>query len=221
MIDRLIGLLAPHSCIVCGTEGSLLCMWCQPDALDQVPDRCYHCRAVSQDSAVCKKCKRLSPLQHVWVTTLYKDAAKELVYRLKFARSKAAATLIAELLNESVPYLQPDTLVTYVPTATSRVRQRGYDQTRLVAQAFAHQRGLRCTPLLIRHGQARQVGSDRKHRIEQAAGNYSVVNAKRAQKAQILLIDDILTTGATVESAARVLKKAGTKVINAAIFAQR
>ena len=221
MLDSLISLLAPHNCVVCGSEGSLLCLWCRPDALEPVPERCYHCKVVTQDSAVCTKCRRLSPLRHVWVTTLYKDTAKELVRRLKFSRAKVAARLIAELLNDSVPYLPGYTVVTYVPTATSRVRQRGYDQARLIAREFASLRDLQCVPLLIRHGQARQVGSDRKHRINQAAGNYSVIDSGRVQKKQILLIDDILTTGATVESAARVLKKAGAKTINAAIFAQK
>lgn len=221
MIDQLLSLLAPHGCLVCGVEGSLLCAWCRPDALEPVPERCYHCRAVSQDSAVCKKCMKLSPLRHVWITALYKGTAKELVYGLKFARAKSAAGLIAELLNDSAPHLPADTVVTYVPTATSRVRQRGYDQTRLIARAFAELRNLQCSPLLTRHGQSRQVGADRKHRINQAAGNYSVIDPKRVQKVQILLIDDILTTGATVESAARVLKKAGAKSVNAAIFAQK
>lgn len=221
MIDRFVSLLAPHECLICKQEGPLLCAWCRPDALDPVPGRCYHCKAVTQDSAVCAKCRRLSPLRHVWIATPYRDIAKELVYRLKFARAKSAARLIAQLLEDSVPYLPANTVVTYIPTATNRVRQRGYDQARLIAQAFAKQRSLQCAPLLIRHGQSRQVGADRKHRINQAIGNYSVIDQKRVQDAQILLIDDILTTGATVESAARVLKKAGAKVVNAAVFAQR
>lgn len=173
------------------------------------------------DSAVCSSCRKKSPLKYVWLHTVYKDTAKELIYQLKFARAKAAAKLVAELLDESTPALPEGSTISYIPTATSRVRQRGYDQTQLIAKEFARMRGLPCHTLLVRHGQARQVGSDRKHRIEQASKNYSATNPSKIKGANIVLIDDILTTGATIESGARILKKAGAKQINAVIFAQK
>lgn len=221
MFDRLVGVLAPHICLVCGEEGSLLCGWCATDTLDVIPERCYRCSTLSQDAAVCAKCQSKTPLRHVWVRTIYKDVPKMLVQSLKFSRAKDAITVITVLLDDLVPFLSPETVVSYVPTATSRVRQRGYDQSRLIAQRFARQRGLACTSLLVRHGQARQVGSDRKHRITQAAGNYTVIDSERVRGAKVLLIDDIMTTGATIEAAARALKKAGAKQVNAAIFAQK
>lgn len=221
MLDKLIGVLAPHDCVVCGDEGALLCAWCRLDAVPPLPDRCYRCFAVSQDSLVCAKCRRESPLRHVWVRAQYEAIAKELVYRLKFGRTRAAAQTISLLLDDSVPALQKNTIVTFVPTATSRVRQRGYDQAQLIANSFAKQRGLRYIPLLARQGQSRQVGADRKHRQQQAAGNYRALNLTEVKGAEILLIDDIITTGATIESATKVLKKAGAKQVNAAIFAQK
>jgi predicted amidophosphoribosyltransferase len=139
---------------------------------------------------------------------------------LKFGRTKQAAQVIAAYLNETVPDLPSNTLVTFVPTATSRVRQRGYDQTQLIARAFAKRRGLTYTFLLVRHGQSRQVGSDRKHRFDQASKNYSVLKVI-PKNTEVLLIDDILTTGATLESGAKLLKQSGAKTINAAIFAQK
>jgi ComF family protein len=220
MIDRLLSILAPHICIMCGTEGALLCERCFPDAIDPIPARCYRCSATSANSAVCNSCRRNSPLRYVWVTTQYDGPPKELVYRLKFGRTKQAASVIASYLHETVPVLPPSTVVTFVPTATSRVRQRGYDQIQLIARAFARYRGLQCAPLLVRYGQSRQVGSDRKHRFDQAAKNYGTLK-KVAKGTDVLLIDDILTTGATLESAAKLLKQAGAKTINAAIFAQK
>lgn len=221
MLDRLIGLLAPHTCLVCDAEGGLVCDWCKPDALEAVPERCYRCKVITADSMVCTACRRVSPLKYVWTRTVYKDIAKELVYGLKFARAKAAAKQIAEFLDESTPVLPAGTIVTYIPTASSRVRQRGYDQTRLIAKHFAARRGLPCSSFLMRLGQTRQVGSDRKHRIDQASKNYSAIKLKQLHGANVLLIDDILTTGATIESAAKILKKAGAKQVSVAIFAQK
>jgi ComF family protein len=220
MIDRLISLLAPHVCIMCGTEGALLCTRCAPDATEPVPSRCYRCKAVTTNSSVCGSCRRNSPLRHVWVASQYGGPPKELIYQLKFARAKRASHNIAMYLHETVPALSPDTIVTYVPTATSRVRQRGYDQTRLIARVFAKQRGLPCDELLVRRGQSRQVGSDRKHRQEQAAKNYQS-KQNIAKGTEVLLIDDILTTGATLEASAKILYQAGAKTVNAVVFAQK
>ena len=221
MFDTLIGVLAPHTCLVCRREGSLLCNWCILDAIPALPERCYRCKSISNDSTVCNKCKRLSSLSHVWVRAQYSETAKELIYKIKFARAQAAAKIIAQLLDEVVLDMPKDTLVTYVPTATSRVRFRGYDQSKLIAKYFAKSHGLKCTTLLVRHGQARQVGSDRKHRIMQAEANYTVAKAALVKNHRILIIDDIVTTGATLESISRLLKKAGAKSVSGAVFAQK
>jgi ComF family protein len=175
---------------------------------------------VSQDSAVCKKCRADSRLKFVWARGQYGDVTKTLIYQLKFGRKKAAARVIARLLDESVPFLPKDTLITYVPTATSRVRVRGYDQSRLIAKELSKLRGLTMSPLLVRLGQTRQVGATRKQRIKQASNNYRLTN-KRVTGQNIVIIDDILTTGATVEAAAKLLKQAGAKQVNAAVFAQK
>ncbi len=221
MLDALIGLIAPFTCLMCGREGRLLCETCFDDAIDPVPSRCYRCSAQTVDSAVCRTCRRASPLRQVWVTTVYDGPPKELVERLKFGRTKQAAAYIARYLDQTVATLPDNTLVTFVPTATGRIRQRGYDHAQLIAKDFAERRGLRCAPLLLRHGQARQVGSDRAHRMQQASTNYSHNKKPCSLDTPILLIDDILTTGATMESAAKVLKTAGFKTINAAVFAQK
>jgi ComF family protein len=221
MLDRLVAILAPHTCVVCGSEGRLLCGWCAPDAVLPLPERCYRCYALSADSAVCQTCRRHSPLRCVWVRAQYAGAAKELVYRLKFGRVSAAANAIVTLLDEAIPYLPTETVVTYVPTATGRVRVRGYDQSSLIARAFAKHHGLQFITALARGGQSRQVGSDRKHRQAQAAQNYRSLRPEDVRGKQILLIDDITTTGATLESAAKILKKAGAKRIYAAVFAQK
>lgn len=221
MLDGITKLLAPHTCVVCGREGSLLCVWCWPDALPAMPERCYRCSATSPESEVCKKCRASTPLRHAWVRAQYEGAAKDLVYALKFARAQAAALTIAELLDEAVPALPEGTIITYVPTATSRVRFRGYDQSRLIAKSFARHRGLKLQTLLSRHGQSRQVGADRKHRAAQAAQNYRLVPTAQISGKEVVVIDDILTTGATLESAARILKDAGAKQVNAAVFAQK
>lgn len=218
MLEPFIALLAPHCCLICGSEGALVCDFCLPDAFDHVPERCYVCMTLTQDATVCTKCRK--GLKHVWVRTQYDGIAKQLVHHLKFERAKAAASLIASELDEVLPYLPPGTVVTYVPTATKRIRIRGYDQARLIAQQLAKRRGLSCQPLLKRIGQERQVGSGRAARIAQALHEYGALRIATVPSS-VLLIDDIVTTGSTIESCAKVLRAAGVQEINAAVFAQK
>lgn len=219
MLEYCIALLAPHICLVCGAEGSLLCEWCAPDGVSPVPSRCYRCFVLTPDAGVCRSCRRQTSLEHVWVRTLYAGAPRELMYALKFSRAKAAAKIIAGLVDETVPYLPTDTVITFVPTATSRIRMRGYDQTKLIAKELARLRGLRCRPLLIRRGQTRQVGASRAQRARQAAQNYSARSTDGVTT--VLVVDDILTTGATLESIAQILKDRGIKHVYGAVFAQK
>lgn len=219
--EKMIALIAPHHCLVCDTEGSLLCNWCEPDFLDPLPSRCYSCHKLRPDFAVCTPCRKKSPLSQVWIATSYTENAKQLLEQLKFNRCKAAAPVIAEYLNETLPLLEKDIIIAHVPTATSRRRQRGYDQSELIARELAKRRGLRLATLLARTGHTRQVGATKKQRAEQMQQAFRAANQQDLSGATVLLIDDLTTTGATLEAASKVLKTAGAKKIFAATFAQK
>lgn len=221
MIDRLFSFIAPFDCVICKREGSALCDWCRPDAFAPLPSRCYRCHALTDDSAVCRACRRHSPLKYAWVATEYDQVAKRLLRKYKFERASALSSLLADVLDEVAPYLPADTVVTYVPTATSRVRGRGYDHAARLARDFAGKRGLECVSLLYRQGQTRQVGAKRDQRLAQLQNAFWPRNPSRINNSNILLIDDIVTTGATVESTAKTLKQAGAKQVNALLFAQK
>ena len=220
MFDKLIAVLAPHSCLVCGREGAMLCAWCRQDACLPAIAVCYSCRSLSPDFATCAKCRKKSPLKMVCVATDYRGTAKTLVHNLKFGRAMAAAGTLAAVMDDTLPFLNPETIVTFVPAATGHVRVRGYDQSKLIARAVANGRNLRNFTLLRRSGQERQVGSDRSLRLKQLKNKYRPVKTYLIKGADILLIDDVITTGATLEEAARTLKQAGAKSVSAAVFAR-
>ncbi|MBW3568757.1 hypothetical protein KY385_01355 [Candidatus Parcubacteria bacterium] len=150
----------------------------------------------------------------------YQDTAKELLHRLKFERTSSAAEPIAAAIDNILPDLPPGTLVVYVPTANSRVRIRGYDQAKLIAQKVAKRRNWPYQTLLMRKGSSRQVGSGRQDRFKQIESALLPVKQGNIKSANILMIDDVTTTGATLEAAAKILKSAGAQTIDAAVFAQ-
>lgn len=139
---------------------------------------------------------------------------------MKFSYSVEAADLIAAELANTIPALHPDTLIIHVPTITNHVRTRGFDHALRIAKGLSRSSGLRQAPALARLGQHRQVGSRRQDRITKLEGAFRTKNGYFVKNERILLVDDVLTTGATIEAAAKTLKAAGAKTIDAVIFAQ-
>lgn len=218
LIENIISIIAPHTCLVCGTEGELVCNWCRPDACPLLPSRCYKCYKMTQNSQVCDKCRRTSPLKYVWVCTDYQGVAKQLVYKYKLEQARSAGQLIAEFMGQTLPYLE-NSLMVPIPTATTHIRSRGFDHSQLLAKNLSAKTRLPINAALSRLGQAKQVGNKRRQRKQQLKNTFWVRSFVEGK--QILLIDDVVTTGATLEEAARTLKKAGAKTVNAVVFAQK
>ncbi|HUC89957.1 MAG TPA: phosphoribosyltransferase family protein [Patescibacteria group bacterium] len=216
IFERLLELIAPHQCLGCGAEGSLLCESCR-NAIVPVSSRCYACSHPTDAYKTCHSCGQASDLSQVWAATPYDGLAKELIHKLKFGRAKIAAKDMADIMAHRIP--PGDWLVTYVPTANARVRLRGYDQAQCIAKQLAGMLGLVYTPLLVRQGSRRQLGQNRSSRKTQMQTAFRTTWNEIPQNKPILIIDDVLTTGATLEAAAHALKSAGAQNISAAVFA--
>ncbi|HUS25859.1 MAG TPA: phosphoribosyltransferase family protein [Nevskiaceae bacterium] len=172
---------------------------------------------MSKNFQTCMRCRRSSALKNVWVTTAYGGLAKESIHALKFGRAQSTAADIAQAMAIQLP---AGLLVTHVPTATDRVRKRGYDQAQLMSNGIARLLSSPAIPLLARTGQQRQLGRGGGTRRKQMEGAFRALRPRRIHQADILLIDDVLTTGATLEAAALTLKAAGARQVYGAVFAQ-
>jgi ComF family protein len=218
ILDRLIGYLAPHTCLGCSREGKLLCVDCS-DGLPRVPERCYRCRKRSLVGRTCLSCRRSSNLRAVRVATMYDSTAKALVWKLKFSGAQAAATEISALLTKLI--MGEDELEAHilpVPTTSRRVRQRGYDQTKLLGRALASRTNIQYLNCLHRSGQAHQVGASRRQRLSQLEDAFRTNQSLGGM--HIILVDDVVTTGATLEAAAKACRAAGAVRVEAVVFAQ-
>lgn len=220
LIEQFFKILAPYDCLGCGTEGSLLCSWCMEAALPATDGRCYRCNRLSANYKVCTTCRRHSSLNHLWVRTQYSDIAKELIHRMKFKYSGEAADMIAAEMLNTLPALGPDVLIINVPSISRHIRQRGFDHTLRISRLLSQKTGWLRLPALVRHGHSTQVGASRKQRLTQTSGVFSVRIPGTIKGANILLVDDVLTTGATMEAAAKALKQAGAKTVDAVVFAR-
>lgn len=216
MFDQLLSVIAPHSCLGCNAEGSLLCAVCREN-LPLVAERCYRCHALSPGGHTCPSCRRHSTLHSVVAATKYDETAKALIWKLKFAHAPAAARNVVDVMVDRLVFA--DAVLVHVPTATGRVRQRGFDHAYQITRLIAARTSLPHRTYLRRIGQARQVGSSKQARADHMEHGYYAVSPRLIQDAHIILVDDVVTSGATLEAAARTLKAAGAKRVDAVVFA--
>jgi ComF family protein len=219
ILDTFIGKLAPHECLGCGAEGDLLCSACSAN-LTAAPERCYLCQKIMNKSLTCSLCRSKSSLHRVHVVTVYGTVAKSLIWKLKLAGAQSAARIMALHMARLMGGLPDKAIIVPVPTATSRVRQRGYDQAKLLARELSKQTRLPYRNCLARSGQTHQHGLPRRERLTRLETAFHASKAQTIHKAHVILVDDVVTTGATFEAAAKVLRAAGAAQIEAVVFAQ-
>lgn len=113
-------------------------------------------------------------------------------------------------------------MISWIPLSKKRLRQRGYDQARLIAEEISSKTGLPCRQLLqkVKNNGAQSLTRDAKQRRENVAGVYALCGQTDVSGLRILLVDDVVTTGATMSEAARILRKAGAKAVYGAALAR-
>lgn len=218
-IEQIISIIAPHYCTECGQEGKLICEKCTAPILNAGDIGCLLCDSSPNNSGVCSNCLNQSGIQAVWALGAYEGALERLIHDMKFRHKREAATILGEQLAKVIPEQEAAPLIIPLPTAADRMRQRGFDHSASIAKALARVRAWPYSPLLRRNHYGRQVGSDKRTRIQQAAQAYRL--DVLAGNRPVLLIDDVLTTGASIKAAAQLLRQAGCQQIMAAVAAKQ
>ena len=188
------------------------------------PPRCIMCHRLLPEVTVCHTC-RSALAEHAAVHVdappfvfeayapfYYEGAVRRAIIRLKFNRAAAYAAPLAELMRECLEehLLGRFDLITWVPISKKRLRQRGYDQSLLIAKCLADWFSIPLVSTLtkVRDTPRQSTRNSASERRANVLGVYAPTNADFQQK-NILLIDDVLTTGATISECARTLKCAG------------
>ena len=210
MIRRLLNLLFPPKCLLCRRFLS-----------KSETHLCHKCRA---DAPEFTKSKRSIPFVAQWTGIwYYTDTVRSSILRFKFYNARSYALPYAQLLALRLQKegLDDADLISWVPISDARRRKRGYDQGQLLAEALASELNLPCIRLLekVRDTLPQSGFRDASGRRANVLGAYRYINRQHIIGKRILLLDDVVTTGATASECAKTLTAGGAKSIALAAVA--
>ena len=219
MIDGLFGIIAPHHCYGCGVTGTVLCDCCKNDIFEERnADKVTSGRTYASNT-MCRPDAK--PRQPTWCAAPRRGVLAEIIDAYKFQRVKAAHRPLAELLFESLPDLPGSTIIVPIPTAPRNVRVRGYDHMVLIARELSRLSGWKVSPLLQRTNNVTQHFTKTATERKRQAEKFFSIRKNPEPHRLYIIIDDIATTGATLDAAVHCLKSAGAKTVYTATIAKQ
>ena len=203
----MLDLLFPPRCAACGSVGWPLCGPCTDRVAVITPPWCERCgRPWEEPLLSCVDCPP-KPIDAARSPFLYEGPLARAIKGMKFSGWHALGSHLAGAMAEVAGELLPADMVTWVPLSRRRRARRGFDQAEVVARALGARLDVPVRPLLRRtrdtSAQARKGGAERRRALEGA------FVAREDVGGRILLVDDVLTTGATAAASARTLRRAG------------
>lgn len=210
----LASLLFGGSCFLCrGSASALLCRACDADLPRLSAERCPRCALPSPRAETCGRCLAHPPHYDATVAALaYAFPADALVHALKFRGELALAPLLAGYLAEEIPREPRIDFLVPVPLSRERLRERGYNQAVEIARHLRQGRLLVDACARSRHT-APQLELPYDERRRNVKGCFIANRAFNG--AAVAVVDDVMTTGATLDEVARTLKAAGaSRVVN-------
>ena len=215
-LDRLLDLALPASCAGCGTEGRPICDRCLPDVRARV--------GMPAGTPIGPGDGPPEPLVQLEWCSPFAGTTRRALHSLKYAGERRLAQPLGEAVAARWARVGAGgDVIVHVPVHATRHRERGYDQAALIAAVAAGALGLPCRAAVVRvRSTAPQFRLDRRDRAANVSQAFAVDQAQRAAIAGrwVILVDDVVTTGATVCEAAWALVGAGAMAVSAITVAR-
>ena len=200
IFKNILAVLFPQKCLGCKKENEILCSNCLLKI--NRPDTPY--------------------LNGIHIASNYQDAVlKKALWMLKYQGVKQLAKPLAELIRERIwKKLETENwLVVPVPLSKNKLRHRGYNQAELIARELSG--NVRADVLFKKfHTKSQVEVKNKEERLVNIIGSFEIKNPEKIKGKKIILIDDVLTTGATMREAQKVLKSAGAKKVVGVVVAR-
>jgi len=233
-IKGFVNLIYPRSCAVCkkslgSSEECAVCAPCVSRITTHPKPYCRLCgKTVPDRGGLCADCRRQNPsFAMARSACLYEGALKELIHLFKYNNRRSLAGLFSrymiDFLKDDHALTEGAGLITFVPLQRKRRCERGFNQSRLLASNIAAAVGLGLADCLDKKKATRNQNElPRSDRLQNVKGAFRVRSGREAliQDQAILLIDDVMTTGSTLDECSRVLLDAGAKEVRCLTLAR-
>lgn len=213
LVELAVDSFFPKQCVSCGKVGSFLCLSCKRKLPSLAAPLCPKCGRPQASGIVCPSCRqRRTEIDGIRSPYRFDEVIRKAIHQLKYQNLKAISSCLAELLAD---YLEPSPLpgevLVPVPLHQRRLKERGYNQSSLLSRELGK---LTSLPVIegclirIKEAQPQVRAASMEERRENVVGAFICRNEKLSAK-QVILIDDVCTSGATLESCAVALKSKG------------
>lgn len=232
--DLFLNLLFPRFCVGCQEEGDWLCSHCAQNIVPVVSQVCPECGKLSEHGQYHVKCKEGITLKGIIAAAYFEEGpVREMIHNLKYngvielvepLAGRMASSLMSnfkllmsnEMPNDKLEIRNLKLVISFAPLHWKRKAQRGYNQAELLARAVGEKLDMPVYNLLKKtKNTKRQAGLGGKDRRKNLEGVFrlDLSHLSNLRNLRVLLVDDVYTTGSTLNECARVLKKAGAKEV--------
>lgn len=230
----ILDFLFPKYCVNCKKFGDYLCADCFSRLSFDTKNICLICGSPSYNGLTHPRCYKKYSVEGSFTGLVFNSVSKKLVYQFKYKPNLTdLRKFIGDLLYESLIQNEEfgkvinktnNLVFVPIPLSSKKLRTRGYNQAEILAKELARKFNLEVINCLERIRDTRsQVGLNKKERRENIKGAFEIKIKDQKSKLKnknVILVDDVLTSGATISEACRVLKMEGAKKVWAAAFAK-
>jgi len=236
--DFILDLIFPIECAGCGKKNVWLCGECFSRLKLQNVPHCFNCKTATSFSKTCTKCKKHHFLDGVWAAGKYSDKTlKKLIKTMKYSLVLAVAPILANYLSCYFKELLSDfnnkdkkirtlenlknAIVVPIPLHDKRLRWRGFNQSLEIAKTFTANLDLELDSLnLIKTKHTKPQAKLKTGKRKENLRNSFVWKGQNLAKKNIILIDDVSTSGSTLDECAKILKENGADEVWGLVVAQ-
>jgi ComF family protein len=230
IISGLVDILYPKTCLVCkkrltdSSVDNLVCFACWGKIKKNLPPFCHRCgRQLSRKNltkSICADCvKKTLHFDRAFSPCIYEGAVKELIHQFKYKNKDYLGSTLSKLMIDFIKeYELPINFIDFiipVPLHKTRLREREYNQAQILSNHIAREfKKMVSNDILIRNRYTKtQTELEPEKRLSNVKNSFSVTHNDVFKGKNLLLVDDVLTTGSTVSEAAYALKNFGANIV--------
>lgn len=209
----MLDLIFPKICYVCQKEGEYICTNCFKKLIDVNPlNMCHICNKECRVGFMHSECKEYSYIDGVLNLSVYDGLIKKMIYDIKYNYFYSLTQSMGKIMADYLLFysFKPNnTLITYVPSSKKKIRLRGFNQSHLLAKEVSKFSQIPVVSILAKtHNTGAQAKLHKFERAENLKGAFELIQkvSLNQELKNILIVDDVFTTGATLNECAKVIK---------------